>query len=758
MNWTGGALPRSRNGNAKTALTATQKKHFAKVRGKLLNGSRSSPDLDFSIFDHAGGQEGVPPKNSHSSLVGRRSKNGSQTQLENYRNTALVARRLSSIKPRPVPSKAGSFAPAGYRHHHAHDISSQSMPLAASRLAVSSDQLVVRPEKERTREPQVSTKKTITGDSFESRRQDLLRRQDWVGLANSKPAKIDFTDPRDRHLIGKRRQLEDKDQHSHQPKRLKRHVMQHYGEETSSIGDISVKIGHTKHAGYRHEKSLTPPYREDSVTGMVEEMLFDDDQISAQPMLNKDMDNGRSHQNAHDSPSISMQRPPTEIGEDSESLHTSWAGFSPGSNSTHLMTDGRLAGESSEVGGYEALLTQRGSRNADAEQELKQNAWIEVPGLPLIFGDDSQKPIEISSDSASDSNSVSCSSSQKVVEENRPASDELTNSPAQGLFEDCIDVIAPKIADEPMLTTDNVGFRDTSLDSGEKEAKQLVPGDDDAKPQPRTISAQMQASTSSIIANASELPEALPAVSEAPKQPASPAKELSPPNKEAAEEPSLVDEELIWRRFVFGDEAESLDDNEPKKPAKLHRLDSSDSRLLTDPSESPGRSSLSAQASSGSVAARAHRPDSTNLDYDSGEAAADLSLASSDRCFPSAQVEVSLPATDEPSQKHLQSSIVAHASTSSSPSRPHQMAASPSSDELAMTPRQPTFYFKKPSRYIGAQHEVPKTVHLGQKPRMKGGRKAKNSTVQQESGQSTATLEEQGVQYEDEDEDEILDA
>ena len=500
---------------------------------------------------------------------------------------------------------------------------------------------------------------------------------------------------------------------------------------------------------------------------MVEEMLFDEDQISARTYVNiTTWKTLSSHQNAHDSQSISMQRPPTEIGGDSESLHTSWAGFSPGSTSTHVMTDGRLAGENSEEGGHDALRTQRGSPNesghqnptwdhADAEQDLKQNVWIEVPGLPLIFGDDSQKPIEISSDSASDSNSVGSSSSQKVVEENRPASDGLTNTPAQGPFQDCIDIIAPEITDKPLLTTDKVGFRDTSLDS---TRNQLVTRDDDVKPQPRTLSAQMQASRSSIIANAPELPEALPAVPEAPKQPVSPAKELLPPNREAFKEPSFVDEELIWRRFVFGDEAENLDDNEPKKPAKLHELVSSESMLLTDPSESPGRSSLSVQASSGSVAARAHRPDSSNSNYDSGEAAADLLLANSDRSFPSAQVEVSLPGNDEPNQRPLQSSIVAHASTSSSPSRPHQMATSPSSDELAMTPRQPTFYFKKPSRYIGAQHEVPQAVYLGQKPRMKGGRNAKNAAVEKESGKSTATLEEQGVEYEDEDEDEILDA
>ena len=225
MNWTGGALPRSRNGNAKPALTATQKKHFAKVRGKLLNGSRSSPDLDFSVFEHARGQEGIPPRTSHSSLVGRRSRKGSQTQLENYRNTAPVARRLGSIKPRHASSKSDSFAPTESRHHYAPDISRQSIPLPASRLSVSSDQLAERLEKEVIRDPHLSTKKTITEDNFESRRQDLLRRQDWVGLANSRPAKIDFTDPSDRHLIGKRRQLGDKDRPNHQPKRLRHHVI-----------------------------------------------------------------------------------------------------------------------------------------------------------------------------------------------------------------------------------------------------------------------------------------------------------------------------------------------------------------------------------------------------------------------------------------------------------------------------------------------------------------------------------------------------
>lgn len=733
-----------------------------------MNGSRSSPDLDFSVFNHARGQEGILLKNSQPSS-GRRSGSGSQTKLENYRNTAPVARRLSSIKPRHVSANSGNFALADSPHHYVPDISRQSIPLAASRLAVSSDQLVVRPEKEIMRDAHVPTRKAKAEDSFESRRQDLLRRQDWVGLANSKPAKIDFTDPRDRHLIGKRRQLEDIDQYSHQPKRPKRHVRQHYGVETSSVGDISIKIGHTKYAGYRHEKSVTPPYEEDSVTGMVEEMLFDDDQKVAQPMIHYETDNGRSHQNPHNSPSILVQRPPTEIGGGTGSLQTSWAGISPRSNSTHLMADGRSAGESSEVGGYEALPTQRGSRcesehqnpawdHADVEPNMEHNTWVNVPGLPLVFGDDSQKPIEISSDNASDDDSVTSSSLQNAVEEIRPASDGSSYSRAQGVFQDSIDVIAPKISDEPLLTTGSVSFTETILESREKEVKQLVQGDPDATPQSRTISVPMQASLSSGIANAPELPEALPAVSEAPKQPASPAKELSPPKREAWKEPSLMDEELIWRRFVFGDEAESLDDNEPKKPAKLHDLGSSDSLLLTNPSESPGPSSLSAQASSGPVAARLHPCGSAIFYSDSGEAAEDLSLASSDRILPSAQVEVSSPATDEPNQRYPHTSIVAHASTSSSPLRSHQMATSPSSDELAVTPRRPTFYFKKPSRYIGAQHEVPKAVHLGQRHRMKGGRKAKDPAALKENGRVTARLEEQGVEYEDEDEDDILDS
>ena len=101
------------------------------------------------------------------------------------------------------------------------------------------------------------------------------------------------------------------------------------------------------------------------------------------------------------------------------------------SNNVQLMADRRSAGESSELGRQKDLPTQKGSRNgpehrnetsdhADPEQDL---AWNDAPGLPLIFGDESQKPIEISSDSGSDNDLSTSSRLQEIVEESLPESD-----------------------------------------------------------------------------------------------------------------------------------------------------------------------------------------------------------------------------------------------------------------------------------------------------------------------------------------------
>ena len=732
MNWTGGALPRSRNGNAKASLTATQKKHFAKVRSKIVNGPRSSPNLDFSGLDHAHGQDGSPTKRScHSS--GRRCKGNSQTKLESYKNIAPLAQQLSTIRPRHDRLGSHYNESIDLRPGHKPDKSRQSPSLSYSRFTEPQSQPRASADKDMARDTHVPLNKISAQDSFESSRQDLLRKQDWVGLANSRPAKIQFVDAKDRLLIGKRRRLEKTDAENYQYRKPKRNVMQYHEQETSSIGDISVRIGHSNRPGHEQQRSMTPPHQDKSLADSVDEMLLENDCLSERSI--QSYPNGKSHarQNYNISPMVSMQTIPFEGREDSGSIQTSWAGFSPCSNSNVMPAQGNPAREIRNTGAPDTFLVQGESQKwsevispaqdrANAPRSLEQKAWMDVPGLPLIFEGDPQKPIDISSDSSSEVCSTTPSNSQITPEKMSPVINKLVDLQRHDSSQEQeLEPTSPRMKDKSTLAATTV--KEALLEPTQEQKRRSYSRATIVMPQPRTIiPAQPHDATGAPAVKVPELMDSLPAVSEASKPVEKPAMTLLSPAQGTTSGPSLADEELIWRKFVFGDKfsyEESRDENEPKKPPKRTGPASNESSLLTTLSDSPGQSSLSVQASSASVA---HRLGSTHTNGDplQTEAAATLSYTGSDISFSSLQAEASLPATDGGSQHAALSSLIAHASTSSSPSRSHQMATSPSADELATTPQQPTFYFRKPSRYIGAHLHGSGAVHLGQRQRVGG--------------------------------------
>ena len=722
MNWTGGALPRSRNGNAKAALTSIQKKHFAKVRSKILNGPQSSPNLDFSGLDHAGGIDGPPKKRScHPSS--RHSKSSSQTRLESYEHIAPLAHRLSSIRPRHDSLNIRRTKPTDSRRRHKHETARKSPSLSFSRITETHNQPYASHGKDIIRDPHVPSSNVVAQDSFESSRQDLLRKRDWVGLANSKPAKIQFIDAKDRHLIGKRRRLEGTDGGNVQHKKPRSNAMQYHRQESSSIGNISVRIGESSH-GHQHPK--TPPLPDGSVADSVDEMLLENDCPSERSIQSHNKGKSQTHQSLNISPLRSTQTIPFAGREDAGSAQTSWAGFSPLSNSNVMLAHGNPAREINDTGASDTFPAQGEIRKwpevispaqdrANTSKSLEQKAWMDVPGLPLIFEGTPQKPIDISSDSSSEIYSATPSNSQITLEKMSPVIDKRFDLQRDENFqEQKLELTRPQTNDISTLPATSV--KETLLEPTEKQTRQSYPGASDIMPQPRNIiPAQLHDARGVLTAKVPELMDNLPAVSEASKRLEKLAKDALPPAQGDTSGPSLADEELIWRRFVFSDSNSYADEKEPEKPPKRTGPASKESSLIATLSESPRRSSLSVQASSTSVAA--HRLGSTDANRDplQTEAAATLSYTDSDMSFSSRQAEASLPASDEISQHAAISSVIAHASASSSPSRSHQLATSPSTDELATTPQQPTFYFRKPSRYIGAQLNGSVAVHLGQR-------------------------------------------
>lgn len=201
MNWTGGRLQRSRHTGS--SLYALQKTHFAKVRTRLQNGPPTRSALVSPVFIIAE-DEGQALPMYDSLLASEVSKYRTQRTLDEYHNTAPLAKRLMSIKRRSSPDTAKAIEFHGQRRR--------------SPLSSHIDHHIRHPQVVTTTSGRGSTslyskrQAHRPGQSLEARRRELLQRQDWVGAAISKPLKMEFVEDKNYERIGKRRRLRE-DEH-----------------------------------------------------------------------------------------------------------------------------------------------------------------------------------------------------------------------------------------------------------------------------------------------------------------------------------------------------------------------------------------------------------------------------------------------------------------------------------------------------------------------------------------------------------------
>ncbi|KAL9047340.1 MAG: hypothetical protein Q9214_000052, partial [Letrouitia sp. 1 TL-2023] len=250
MNWTGGALSRSRSQN--TALTAVQKRHFAKARNKSMHNSQHPSSIDVSVFEdgrrrnHSRGQEIHNIRHSdHKPL-------SSQMTLEEYENLLPKVKQLESIRLRHRERTPGSFTPLEYtiqpytsfhRHKQSSPIGNLPRPDSFPLSQAKASNAEHGPRAKRERSPAL--------DPIEKKRVELLSQPDWIGLEESKPVNIQFQDSQDRDLIGKRRRLSDIDQRIAAQSRCRRPVPSPFeklnklrapSNRYSSPGRISIRI------------------------------------------------------------------------------------------------------------------------------------------------------------------------------------------------------------------------------------------------------------------------------------------------------------------------------------------------------------------------------------------------------------------------------------------------------------------------------------------------------------------------------------
>ncbi|KAL8868108.1 MAG: hypothetical protein Q9174_005210 [Haloplaca sp. 1 TL-2023] len=283
MNWTGGSLSRSRKQNAN--LSVIQKKHFAKVRGALLNGRQPPPRLDLAFFEEV--EQDIAPHIAGPAHHLRGTGHRTQHTLDEYDQVRPVINQLSSLKPRSRLRTPGPPRVTGERH-------SKYSPQHYGRAPSS--------QKRRTPLDSVSTRQHVSAsssvahnpmkqaplDKLEAKRQELLTSSDWVGLQQLKPVNMKFADAEDRDLIGKRRRLEQshhclRRQDSQHRRPLvnpyeKLRMLQAKSNMGSSPEKISVHIGSSDKGSVGRRTNRSVGEGQSSSPGiMLEDMLRDDE-------------------------------------------------------------------------------------------------------------------------------------------------------------------------------------------------------------------------------------------------------------------------------------------------------------------------------------------------------------------------------------------------------------------------------------------------------------------------------------------------
>ena len=291
MNWTGGALQRSRGSNAKAATSRIQKQHFARARQRLLIGPQSPPSIDLSVFQNAK----VEKRSDTDYRILPKTRRSGQKTAEKAGNMEPVVERSRKPRIREVNSMAsgGQQLIQGQRKRQSSLGTHFPPPLLSKNCAktdpIGSDGAEIQYSSPRSTLDKVQsgtstpaqTPSWTTSSALKRKRMELLCCRDWVSLDHSKPVKVYFDSIEDKNLIGKRRRVESKESErrvaSLRCKRLQtfyRSPSKHGVNIASSTQDVSIHIGSSV------LDNVSPSHRiPDSTTsqnsGLSEEMLLD---------------------------------------------------------------------------------------------------------------------------------------------------------------------------------------------------------------------------------------------------------------------------------------------------------------------------------------------------------------------------------------------------------------------------------------------------------------------------------------------------
>ena len=239
MNWTGGALGRSRYNNRTLAV---QKKHFANAR--TMFDSKQPMSFAFQPWTQQRTDPPRPPQEEYSSHRQR----SRQRTLDDFMTTRPVVKKLKSIKPRQAGPEASSSS-SRLRDENCKTKKPISISSRSSSLASSDDQ---DEPTAKTTHIQGAIHPALDSNDIEAQRRRLLQTDDWVGVNRNRPAKIEFRAAEDRDQIGKRRIIS----HTYAPPLIRRRKLPRNtsffdglrrspvaSQDYVSQGGVSIRIG-----------------------------------------------------------------------------------------------------------------------------------------------------------------------------------------------------------------------------------------------------------------------------------------------------------------------------------------------------------------------------------------------------------------------------------------------------------------------------------------------------------------------------------
>ena len=246
MNWTGGALGRTRNCNGTLAI---QKKHFANARAKL--DAKRPISYEFQAWTQ---QPMKSPRSSGDRYLSP-SRCSSQRTLDEFKETRPIIKKLKSIRPKRAEHEASS---SGLRNDNLYNRTPTQINRQASPITISSrSSSLTSSDDEDTpaaKTPNTQSAPHRASDPYdiEAQRRRLLETDDWVGIHRNRPAKIKFQTAEDRDQIGKRRKLSPT--HAQPSIWRRKHLRDtsffeglgrspHLSQDYVSQGDVSIRIG-----------------------------------------------------------------------------------------------------------------------------------------------------------------------------------------------------------------------------------------------------------------------------------------------------------------------------------------------------------------------------------------------------------------------------------------------------------------------------------------------------------------------------------